>query len=62
MDIKPCHKALEQMLIKIFKEFFMIGVEPTYQENLLCNDTDSVKYKIHGVHNKISLYMICIDV
>jgi hypothetical protein len=31
MDIKPSHKALEQMLIKIFKEFFIIGVEPTYQ-------------------------------
>lgn len=26
-----------------------------------CNDTDSVKYKIQGLHEKVFLYMICID-
>lgn len=62
MDIKACHKALEQLLIKSFNLAFTKGMLPTDEEDLQCNDTDNVKYKIHGVDKKLTLYMMCIDV
>ena len=50
------------MLVKAFDLAFVKGMLPTDTEDMQANDTDSVKYKIHGVSQKVSLYMICIDV
>jgi len=62
MDIKACHKALSQMLEKSLNLAFVKGMQPNDSEDLQVNDTDSVRYKIRGVNQKISLFMICIDV
>jgi hypothetical protein len=61
MDIKACHKALDALLIKTFNLAFIKGMQEDDEEKLACNDTDSVRYQILGLNQKISLFMFCID-
>ena len=61
MDIKSYNKALSELCKKVFNFSFINETDPSDEEICFCNDTDTVKYKLIGRKDRLSLYFYFVD-
>jgi hypothetical protein len=61
MDIKSYNKALAEQCKKCFYFSFINSNDPEDEEICLCNDTDTVRYKVFAKKDKLTLYFFFVD-
>jgi len=62
MDIKTYNKGLAEQCKKAFNMAFIHGMQEGDIENFICSDTDSVRYLVIAVNQKVIFYFYCIDI
>ena len=61
MDIKSYNKALAAQCRRGLSDSFVKDIDPGYEEQYYCSDTDTVRYKIISGKDQFILYFYFVD-